>query len=238
MNRLGTRSLMALTVAAVAATAAPAAAQVYKRTAADGTTYFTNVHPNPTAQRASYTQAVSRESQRPSSANYGIYSREIAEASARYGVPERLIWAVIRVESGFDARAVSPKGARGLMQLMPATAKRFGVKKIHDPEENIHGGVRYLAYLTMLFRDDLPRALAAYNAGENAVLKHGGIPPYNETRTYVDRAMTVYYGRPYGGGTTVFSGRRGGRKLRGGFGASPAPVLIPGAKYLGQVAAR
>jgi len=126
-SRSGTRSLILLAVAAVAATATPAAAQVYKRTAADGTTYFTNIQPNPTYQRAAYTQVTSREPQRPSSADYGIYSREIAEASARYGVPERLIWAVIRVESGFDPRAVSSKGARGLMQLMPETAAILGV---------------------------------------------------------------------------------------------------------------
>src|SRR5437763_15052688 len=115
MSRFGTGSLMLLAVAAVAATATPAAAQGYKRTAADGTTYFTNIQPNPTYQRAAYTQAARREPQRPSSADYGIYSREIAEASARSGVPERTIWAVIRAESGFDPRAVSSQSARGLM---------------------------------------------------------------------------------------------------------------------------
>jgi soluble lytic murein transglycosylase-like protein len=169
------------------------------------------------------------------------YDAIIERYAEKYRVDPTLVRAVIQVESDFNAACVSHKGARGLMQLMPETAKRFGVKKIHDPEENIHGGIKYLAYLTSLFRDDLPRALAAYNAGENAVLKHGGIPPYNETQTYVKRAMTVYYGRPYGGGAVVFTGRRGGKKLRGGFGATAAPVvaaLIPGAKYLGQVAAR
>lgn len=169
------------------------------------------------------------------------YDAIIERYAEKYRVDPTLVRAVIQVESDFNAACVSHKGARGLMQLMPETAKRFGVKKVHDPEENIHGGIKYLAYLTSLFRDDLPRALAAYNAGENAVLKHGGIPPYNETQTYVKRAMTVYYGRPYGGGAVVFTGRRGGKKLRGGFGATAAPVvaaLIPGAKYLGQVAAR
>ncbi len=169
------------------------------------------------------------------------YDPIIERYAEKYRIDATLVRAVIQVESDFNAACVSHKGARGLMQLMPATAKRFGVKSIHDPEENIHGGVRYLAYLTGLFRDDLPRALAAYNAGENAVLKHGGIPPYSETQTYVKRAMTVYYGRPYGGGAVIFSGRRGGKKLRGGFGATAAPVaaaLIPGAKYLGQGAAR
>jgi len=165
----------------------------------------------------------------------------IERYAAKYGVDPTLVRAVIQVESDFNVNCVSHKGARGLMQLMPATAKRFGVKRIHDPEENIHGGIQYLAYLTRMFRDDLPRALAAYNAGENAVLKYGGIPPYNETRTYVKRAMTVYHGRPYGGGGVMFAGRRtGGPKLRGGFGAGTPAVaaLIPGAKYLGPVAAR
>ena len=145
--------------------------------------------------------------------------------------------AVIQVESDFNPNCVSHKGARGLMQLMPATARRFGVTKLHDPEQNIHGGVRYLAYLLDLFNEDLPRVLAGYNAGENAVLKYGGIPPYEETGTYVKRAMTVYHGRPYGGSIS-FAGRRGGKKLSGGFGANVmqpvAAALIPGAKYLGS----
>ena len=164
----------------------------------------------------------------------------IERYAEKYRIDPTLVRAVIQVESDFNPDCVSHKGARGLMQLMPETAKRFGVKKIHDPEENIHGGIRYLAYLTQLFSDDLPRALAAYNAGETAGLRHGGIPPYDETQTYVKRAMTVYYGRPYGGGAVAFSGRRGGKKLRGGFGGGTSPVaaLIPGAKYLGQVAAR
>lgn len=167
------------------------------------------------------------------------YDPIIERYAAKYRLDPTLVRAVIQVESDFNPSCVSHKGARGLMQLMPATAKRFGVKRIHDPEENIHGGVQYLAYLTRLFRDDLPRALAAYNAGENAVLRYGGIPPYDETRTYVNRAMTVYYGRPYGGGAVMFAGRRNGKKLRGGFGMGAAPVaaLIPGAKYLGQIAA-
>jgi soluble lytic murein transglycosylase-like protein len=169
------------------------------------------------------------------------YDPIIERYAEKYRIDPTLVRAIIQVESDFNVACVSHKGARGLMQLMPETAKRFGVKRMHDPEENIHGGIQYLAYLTRLFRDDLPRALAAYNAGENAVLKYGGIPPYDETQTYVKRAMTVYYGRPYGGGAVMFAGRRtGGKKLRGGFGAG-APVvaaLIPGAKYLGQAASR
>jgi soluble lytic murein transglycosylase-like protein len=169
------------------------------------------------------------------------YDTIIERYASKYRIDATLVRAVIQVESDFNIACVSSKGARGLMQLMPETARRFGVAKMHDAEQNIHGGVQYLAYLTRLFPNDLPRALAAYNAGENAVLKYGGIPPYSETQNYVKRAMTVYYGRPYGGlgGGTSFAGRRGGVKLRGGFGTSPlAAALIPSAKYLGQVAAR
>lgn len=161
------------------------------------------------------------------------YDPFIETYAAKYGVDPTLVRAVIQVESDFDPMCVSHKGARGLMQLMPATAKRFGVTKVHDPEQNIHGGVRYLAHLLELF-GDMPRALAAYNAGEGAVMKYGGIPPYQETSTYVVRAMTVYYGRPYGSGAMTIAGRRGGPKLKGGFGTAPvAAAVLPGVKFLG-----
>ncbi|HEV7767721.1 MAG TPA: lytic transglycosylase domain-containing protein [Thermoanaerobaculia bacterium] len=164
------------------------------------------------------------------------YDPIIERYAARYDVDPTLVRAVIQVESNFNPNCVSHKGARGLMQLMPATARRFGVTKIHDAEQNIHGGVRYLSYLKKLFNDDLSRILAGYNAGENAVLKYGGIPPYAETSTYVKRALTVYHGRPFGDAIS-FAGRRTGKKLRGGFGAQVIPpvaaAMIPGAKYLG-----
>ena len=164
------------------------------------------------------------------------YDPLIEKYAAKYGVDPVFVRAVIQVESDFNPNCVSHKGARGLMQLMPATAKRYGVKEIHDPEQNIRGGVQYLAYLLELFGDK-PRALAGYNAGEGAVLKYGGIPPYEETSTYVVRAMTVYTGRPYATRGTMIAGRRGGPKLKGGFGKSvTAPVaaaLLPGVKYLG-----
>ena len=161
------------------------------------------------------------------------YDEFIEKYADKYGVDPVFVRAVIQVESDFNPLTVSHKGARGLMQLMPATAKRYGVKDVHDPEQNIQGGVRYLAYLLELFGDK-PRALAAYNAGEGAVLKYGGIPPYEETSTYVVRAMTVYYGKPYGnsGGVTIAGKRKS--KLKGGFNAAPvAATLLPGVKYLG-----
>jgi soluble lytic murein transglycosylase-like protein len=165
------------------------------------------------------------------------YDPMIEKYASKYGVDATLVRAVIQVESDFNPLCVSNKGARGLMQLMPDTARRFGVTRVHDPEQNIHGGIRYLSYLTRLFNDDLSRALAAYNAGENAVLKYGGIPPYDETSEYVRRTMTVYNGRPYGEATS-FAAKRGGTKLKGGFGAglvSPvAVVFLPGVKFIGQ----
>jgi|SRR5215467_1683386 len=212
MNGLGARSLGVLAVAATMATAAPAAAQVYKRTASDGTTYFTNIQPNPTVQRVAYAVPATQEPQRQA-ADYGLYSREIAEASARYGVPERLIWAVIRVESGFDPRAVSSKGARGLMQLMPETAAVLGVRDVFNPRENIHGGARHLRGMMDRFHYDLPMAIAAYNAGDRPVAAFRGIPPYPETREYVARVLRLYGAPPtwelQGSGIQQFVGRDG-----------------------------
>ena len=112
------------------------------------------------------------------------------------------------------------------MQLIPETAHRYGVANVFDPDQNIRGGVRYLADLLEMFSNDLPHTLAAYNAGENAVIRYGGIPPYEETSTYVKRAMTVYYGRPYGE-ATWFAGHRDGMKLRGGFTSQVAPLATP-----------
>ena len=113
----------------------------------------------------------------------------IAAAAERHGVPEELIVAMIAIESRFDTHAVSRRGARGLMQLMPATAAALGVRDPFDPEENIDGGVREVRRLMNRFRNNLPLVLAAYNAGEQAVIQHGGIPPYRETRNYVARVI-------------------------------------------------
>jgi len=198
----------------------------------DGTKVIYNVGAAPKGGRGTDLQWLAKKHDRRSK-----YDNIIERYADKYGVDPTLVRAVIQVESDFDPSCVSHKGARGLMQLMPGTATRFKVTKIHDPDQNIRGGVQYLSFLLRLFGDDLPRALAAYNAGENAVLRHGGIPPYEETETYVKRAMTVYNGRPYGAGAVMFAGGRGKAKLRGGFGANVVqPVvgaLLPGAKYLG-----
>jgi soluble lytic murein transglycosylase-like protein len=110
----------------------------------------------------------------------------IEQAAKTYSVNPALVDSVIQVESNYNPYAVSPKGAQGLMQLMPATARRFGVKNSFDPQENIEGGVRYLKFLQDTFKDDR-LAIAAYNAGEAAVTKYGNVPPYAETVQYVAR---------------------------------------------------
>lgn len=120
------------------------------------------------------------------------YAHLIHRIATEEGVDPDLIRAIIKVESNFDASAVSPKGARGLMQLIRGTASRYAVTDPFDPEANIRGGVRYLRFLQELFPGRLPWALAAYNAGENAVLRHNGVPPYRETRQYVDRVLAQY----------------------------------------------
>ena len=116
---------------------------------------------------------------------------EILEASARYGVPAELIKAVCLAESGMNPRALSPAGARGLMQLMPATAKGLGVTDAWDPVQNIDGGTRYLRSLLQRF-PQLAHAVAGYNAGPRNVEKHGGIPPFTETQNYVVRVLDLY----------------------------------------------
>ena len=135
-----------------------------------------------------------------------LYDGMISQAAQGTSVDPRLVKSVMLIESAFNASAVSPKGAQGLMQLMPATAAQLGVRDAFDPRENIHGGTRHLAYLLGMFGGNLEKSLAAYNAGENAVLRYGGIPPYAETRLYVRKALVAYYGRG---------------SLDGGFGRAP-----------------
>jgi len=139
----------------------------------------------------------------------GPWDDAIRAASLRHGVDPQIVKSVMLVESNFNPRAVSRKGARGLMQLMPETARRFGVTDRFDPLENLRGGVEYLAGLLRLFSGDVTLALAAYNAGENAVARHAGVPPFAETREYVRRALVAYRGAP-------------AAPLGGGFRGSPA----------------
>lgn len=166
---------------------------------------------------------------------------EIATAS---GVDPFLARAVIQTESAFNYKARSRAGALGLMQLMPATAERFGVLDPFDPRQNITGGTKYLRYLLDYFKGDLTKTIAAYNAGEGAVTKHGGIPPFAETRAYVPRVMELYTKRlvqadpkATGAMSLLSKGRGGfiieekpvkpGEKAPAVPGTAPAPVAAP-----------
>lgn len=137
---------------------------------------------------------------------------QIAELIDRYAAEHdldpRLVQAVIQVESGYDPKAQSNKGAIGLMQLMPGTARELAVADPWDPEQNVRGGVTYLKRMLSLFSDDLDFALAAYNAGPNAVLEHAGVPPYAETRAYVDKVRCLYDGDCPGTSTSTMGGRK------------------------------
>jgi soluble lytic murein transglycosylase-like protein len=127
-----------------------------------------------------------------SSDRFTRYDEWIRQAAILYQIPEELIRAVIMVESNYDPRAVSPTGAQGLMQLMPETALRMTVRDAFDPRENIFGGTRYLRVLANMFNGDLELTIAGYNAGEAAVVRYAGIPPYEETQGYVTRVQTYY----------------------------------------------
>ena len=129
-----------------------------------------------------------------------LYDDMIADAARLSAIDPKLVKSVVLIESAFNPAAVSRKGARGLMQLMPDTAFRYGVRNMFDPVENISGGVRHLAYLLGLYNGDTARTLAAYNAGESAVARYGGVPPYEETRLYVSKGLAAYYGKSSLGG--------------------------------------
>lgn len=120
------------------------------------------------------------------------YAQEVEQAARRYNLDPALVRAVIHAESGFNAQARSPKGAVGLMQLMPATARLLGVANPRVPRENIHGGAKYLADLLVRFKSDITLATAAYNAGPQAVQKYAGVPPYAETQVYVQRVRILH----------------------------------------------
>ncbi len=115
------------------------------------------------------------------------YDGIVTVMAREYGVPAKLIHSIIKVESDYNSKAVSSKGAMGLMQLMPPTARQYGVRDAFDPMENIKGGVKYLRDLMKLYEHNTNLVLAAYNAGQSAVAKYGGIPPYRETIDYIDK---------------------------------------------------
>jgi soluble lytic murein transglycosylase-like protein len=187
-------ALLAAVPAAALTFAGPSQADIYKTVGADGVISFTN-SPSKSGKLVIRTEAMRPPVHMPSDsspARYGRYDEHIRQAAALYQIPEDLVRAVIQVESDFDPRAVSPANARGLMQLMPETAERMLVTDIFDPRQNIFGGVRYLRVLANLFNGDIELTIAGYNAGEGAVMRYGGIPPFPETQEYVKRVLAQY----------------------------------------------
>lgn len=167
-----------------------AEADVYKFVDKYGVIHLTDTPKGPGYKLILRTKKKARYS--PRSGNRNRYTPIIDEMARRARVDRALVHAVVRAESSYDPTAVSTAGAVGLMQLMPATAKRYGVVNRKDPAQNVWGGVRYLRDLLAQF-DDLSLAIAAYNAGENAVIKYGHkIPPYPETQQYVKRVLRFY----------------------------------------------
>jgi soluble lytic murein transglycosylase-like protein len=128
----------------------------------------------------------------PGSAAHRALVQSVVAQAGEYRIDPRLVFAVMRAESNFNPRARSPKNAQGLMQLMPGTAERFAVADVYDPVQNVRGGIRYLRWLLSYYRGDVVLALAAYNAGEGAVDRYGGVPPYGETLAYVARIRAMY----------------------------------------------
>ena len=165
----------------------PALAEIYYRIDENGVARFTNAPTTPD-YRLLQPGVLPSVSRLTAASIDGL----IEAFAAEHGIDSALIRAVIRAESNFNHRAVSRKGAQGLMQLMPATIGRLSVGDAFDPHENIGAGVRYLRQLLDQFEGDLTLALAAYNAGENAVLRYRGVPPYPETRDYVRKVLSQY----------------------------------------------
>jgi len=175
-------------------TVAPVRADIYRYEDDEGIVHFTDA---PTDRRFKvFMRDLKKDKQLrtklqfSSSVNPAEYDSIIASCATKYGVNPCLIKAVIHAESGYNPNAVSRKGASGLMQLMPGTARSLKVNNSFDPQDNVEGGVKYLRFLLDTFRGDVSLAVAAYNAGLNKVARYGGIPPYNETRTYVNRVLS------------------------------------------------
>jgi soluble lytic murein transglycosylase-like protein len=192
----------------IVGTAVPARADIYRCKRADGTQHYTNIRePGRRCQlvvrsgkkskarqgKSSGTKSPSSSSRSKDPARYDRYNGLIDEAAQLYQLPESFIRAVMRVESDFNPKVVSRAGAMGLMQLMPKTARSMGVSDPFDARQNILGGSRYLRILANRFKGDLVLTVAAYNAGESAVEKYHGIPPYKETQRYVRRVLKHYY---------------------------------------------
>lgn len=198
-SRYATALRAAVLLVPVCLLATSAHADVYKYVDKHGRTVFTDKPANDNYVRLVRTwkgwieQPKTAMTTEQFKANMAKYEPAVEIAAQRYNIPKSLLHAVITAESSYNPGAVSRTGAVGLMQLMPETAKRYGVKDRRDPYENIHGGTRYLKDLMDMFKNDLTLVLAAYNAGENAVKQYGyKVPPYPETQNYV-RKVKEYY---------------------------------------------
>ncbi len=199
-SRLTLRIASLATVLLVTPLLANAAGAIYGFVDNDGVEHLTNI-PNDKRFRVIFVDRLVT-AQTALQAPRGIhllpvakrpYHDSILRASRDTGIDAALLHAVISVESGYNPGAVSPKGATGLMQLLPATGRRYGGSNLFDPDENIRAGAEYLKYLLKLFNNDLELALAGYNAGENAVIRHGRrLPPYAETERYVPLVVAHY----------------------------------------------
>lgn len=185
-----TRVVLAAVVFLFVCAAVPAYADIFKYEDEEGVLHITNVPSNPSAKYVLIMKE--KRVQFPKNIDFRKYDKIIARVARENNLEAALIKAVIRAESNFDHRAVSHKGAKGLMQLMPQTASSLNVEDVFHPDHNIEGGARYLRYLMNLYRGDMRLALAAYNAGEGAVAKYGDVPPYRETQNYVQRVMIFY----------------------------------------------
>jgi soluble lytic murein transglycosylase-like protein len=184
------RYLFAL-VLLLAAGVAPASAQIYSWRDAEGSLVVSNRPRGDSGEMTTYSVPKAAAVRTPQSLRTSLrgaeFDDDIEQQASAQGVSPELVRAVIQVESGFNSRAVSPKGAMGLMQLMPATARELGVINPFHPGENIRGGVAYLRQLLDRYDSNVELALAAYNAGPGSVEKYGAVPPYRETQAYVKK---------------------------------------------------
>jgi soluble lytic murein transglycosylase-like protein len=179
-----------------------ARADIYTFTDENGVVHFTNIKPTSKKKFKVYLETPDKRKAKKgvtpvmpkdkSPERFHRYDAHIEEASELYKIPEPLIRAVIRVESNYDPNVVSVCGAQGLMQLMPGTADRMGVKKPFDPRQNILGGTRYLRILANMFEGDVILTVAGYHAGEGNVIKYGGVPPFKTTVGYVKNVLKYY----------------------------------------------
>lgn len=174
----------------------PATADIYMYVDKNGVIHFTNV---PTNSETDYRIYIKEKRRGPESSEYyeDDFDPYIAEASKRHGVSFPLVKAIIKAESDFNPRAISRKGALGLMQIMPENLKTLQIRDPFDPWENIMGGTRYFKMMLERFKGKLPLSLAAYNAGPTAVDRYQSIPPFKETENYIEKVMMYYYSYKY-----------------------------------------